>query len=278
MMMYFYRLILTIIATTILSGCLNQAPAPIEYGSSSSKEKPEGYYDAASEAKEEKPKIKTIWGKKEVKEKKEEKPLMLGDNATGKEIYHEVIEGETIDSIAKKYGVPRDVLIKKNDLEPPYILEELQLIMIPPKGSSSVETLKKKPVVTSQKVEPRMGKLPVEGMIVSRFGQRYLGAINQGINISAPIDAKVYSSSTGEVIHSAYDPKFGNLIIVKSHDEDIFMAYAHLTDLKYKVGENIVEGQVIGNVGQTGKVTKPQLHFAVRKGKIPIDPAGYLKK
>lgn len=278
MMMYFYKVTLLLLAAIMLSGCLNQAPAPIEYGSSVKKENPEGYYDASSEAKEEKPKIKTIWGKKEVKEEKEEKPLMLGDDATGKEIYHEVIEGETLDSIARKYGVNRDVLIKKNDLEPPYVLEELQLIMIPPKSSSSNTIIKKKPVATNQKVIPRLGKLPVQGKIVSHFGQRYLGAINQGINISAPMDAKVYSSSTGEVIHSAYDPKFGNLIIVKSHDEDIFMAYAHLTDLGHKVGENIVEGQVIGNVGQTGKVTKPQLHFAIRKGKIPIDPQGYMKK
>lgn len=277
MLMYFYRFTILLLSSFMLSGCLSQAPAPIEYGSSSKKEKPEGYYDASSEAKESKPKIKTIWGNKEFKEEKE-KPLMLSETASGKEIYHEVIEGETIDSIAKKYGVPRDVLIKKNDLEHPFILEELQLIMIPPKGSILTETVKKKPIATSQKAIPRMGKLPVEGKIVSRFGQRYLGAINQGINISAPMDAKIYSSSTGEVIHSAYDPKFGNLIIVKSHDEDIFMAYAHMTELAHKVGENIVEGQVIGSVGQTGKVTKPQLHFAVRKGKIPVDPAGYLKK
>ena len=138
--------------------------------------------------------------------------------------------------------------------------------------------VKKKPVVASKRISLRGGKLPVEGKIVSRFGQKYLGAINQGINISAPMDANIYSSSSGEVIHSAYDPKFGNLIIIKSHDEDIFMAYAHMADLNYKIGQNIVEGQVIGHVGQTGKVTKPQLHFAVRKGKIPIDPVGYLKK
>lgn len=270
----YFRCFLVLVVSFTLSGCLNQAPAPIEYGSSS-KSKSEDYYDASSQDQEDKPIIKTIWGKKEVKEEKE-KPLMLGENATGKEIYHEVIEGETIDSIAKKYGISREVLIQKNDLEPPYVLEELQLIMIPPRGVVS-SIVKKKPVVTNV-TSSRGGKLPVSGKIVSKFGQRYLGAINQGINISAPMDVDVYSSSSGEVIHSAYDPKFGNLIIVKSHDEDIFMAYAHMTDLSFKIGQNIVEGQAIGHVGQTGKVTKPQLHFAIRKGKIPIDPVGYLKK
>lgn len=272
MLMYF-RYFLVLLISFILSGCLTQEPAPIEYGSSSAKAKSEEYYDASNNNSS--GEIKTLKGKEKKKEEKE-KPLMLSEEATGKEIYHEVIEGETIDSIAKKYGVPKEVLIQKNDLEPPYILEELQLIMIPPKGV--VLNVKKKPVASNAPVVSRGGKLPVEGKIVSRFGQRYLGAINQGINISAPMDADVYSSSSGEVIHSAYDPKFGNLIIVKSHDEDIFMAYAHMTDLNHKVGANIVEGQVIGNVGQTGKVTKPQLHFAVRKGKIPIDPVSYLKK
>jgi murein DD-endopeptidase MepM/ murein hydrolase activator NlpD len=278
-MLMYLRYLLVLLVSFSLSGCLYQQPAPIEYGSSVAQKTSDDYYDASSK-KEEKIKVTTFWGGKEVKEKKkeiEEKPLMLSEEATGKEIYHEVIEGETIDSIAKKYGIARSVLIKKNDLEPPYVLEELQLIMIPPKGSIDPIEIKKKPVDT--KVAPaRAGKMPVEGKIVSSFGQRYLGAINQGINISAAMDADIFSSSSGEVIHSAYDPKFGNLIIIKSHDEDIFMAYAHMTDLSLKVGQNIAEGQVVGHVGQTGKVTKPQLHFAVRKGKIPIDPVGYLKK
>lgn len=276
-MLMYLRYLLVLFVSFSLSGCLYQPPAPIEYGSSAAKKTSDDYYDASSK-KEEKPKVRTFWGAKEVKEKtkeREEKPLMLSEAATGKEIYHEVIEGETIDSIAKKYGIVREILIQKNDLEPPYILEELQLIMIPPKGLK--QEIKKKPQVTDVRAG-RAGKMPVEGKIISKFGQRYLGAINQGINISAPMDADIFSSSSGEVIHSAYDPKFGNLVIIKSHDEDIFIAYAHMTDLNLKIGQNIAEGQVIGHVGQTGKVTTPQLHFAVRKGKIPIDPISYLKK
>lgn len=291
MLMYFYRYCIVLLLSFSLSGCLKQPPAPIEYGSSPAKAKSEDYYDASSEIVEVKPKSTTFWGEKEVIEEKpeaqeEEKPLSLVSNKNGKEIYHEVIEGETLDSIAKQYGVSKETLIKKNDLEPPYELEELQLIMIPPKGS--IPEVKKKQVETKlpDKTTPPAatpvvsgaGKLPVEGSIVSKFGQSYLGAINQGINISAPMGTDVYSSSNGEVIHSAYDPKFGNLIIIKSHNEDIFMAYAHMSDLSLKVGERVVEGQVLGHVGQTGKVTKPQLHFAIRKGKIPMDPVGYLKR
>jgi len=269
-----FRSFILFITALSLSGCLNQSPAPIEYGVFDASPPKAEYHDAAASSTP-KTNQKTNWGGKEYKEKVE-KPLMLSDIATGKEIYHEVIEGETIDTIARKYGISRDVLIKVNDLEPPYQLEELQLIMIPAKNA-----VKKNPVAKNAPVKTpvsRKGKLPVEGKVVSHFGQRYLGSINQGVNISAPMDAKIYSSSTGEVIHSSFDHKFGNLLIVRSDSEDIFMAYAHMSSLMLKVGDRVVEGEMIGHVGSSGKVTKPQLHFAIRKGKIPIDPLGYIKR
>ena len=54
------------------------------------------------------------------------------------------------------------------------------------------------------------------------------------------------------------------------------MAYSHMNDLTLKKGDPISTGEVIGHIGQTGNVTSPQLHFAVRQGKIPIDPVEYL--
>lgn len=255
--MHLYKILLICLVAFLFSGCLSQTPAPIEYGLSAS---PKNNNDSDSHDKEPKKEKKSL-------------SVIAPPNKSGKETYHEVAKNENIDSIAQKYQVPKEELIKLNMLEKPYELEHMQLIMIPSKGSPQ---LKKKPVESKQAA--KKGSLPVNGMIVSRFGQRYIGAINQGINIAALENSEILAIDAGTVIHSNHDPKFGNLIIIKSDNKDIFLAYGHMSKLQLKKGAKIAQNAVIGRVGTSGKVTKPQLHFAVRKGKIPINPETYLKQ
>jgi murein DD-endopeptidase MepM/ murein hydrolase activator NlpD len=282
----------------LLSSCVTQPPAPIENGSggsttqkSSSKE---SYYDTI----EEKGKVREFWGGKEVKENPDDsedtkevivlaqKPSIEPVARRTAAINHEVIEGETLDSIAKKYEVSKEVIIATNNLEPPYKLEELQILKIPPQGDTLVEVEeiikeKKLPPTIIETEEPIAAapiNMPVEGKIILKFGENNLGNPNQGINIAAPVGSEIHAMAEGVVMHSGFDAKFGNLVIIKSSDSDIFTAYAHMSDLMLKNGENITSGQLVGHVGQTGKVTSPQLHFAVRQGKTPIDPITYLEK
>ncbi len=278
----------------MLSSCVTQPPAPIENGSSNISHKSgsrESDYDAVIE---EKGKVREFWGEKEVteevKEEEEKKDSIVidprADITTPKrttDISHEVIEGETLDSIAKKYDVSKEAIIAKNNLEPPYKLEELQILKIPPQNETVVEIediIREKPASPAPVIDhvdqgiASSRHMPVEGKIISKFGENQ----NQGVNIAAPMGADIHAIAEGVVMHSGFDAKFGNLIIIKSNDGDIFTAYAHMGDLSLKNGETITAGQVIGHVGQTGKVTSPQLHFAVRQGKVPIDPIAYLEK
>ena len=68
----------------------------------------------------------------------------------------------------------------------------------------------------------------------------------------------------------------GNLVLVR-HANGFVTAYAHASELNVKKGDTIKRGQVIGKAGQTGNVASPQLHFEVRKGGTPVDPAKYLQ-
>ena len=94
-------------------------------------------------------------------------------------------------------------------------------------------------------------------------------------DIEASTGTEINSLSDGIVVFSGNDPKFGNLIVVKSRDKDIFMAYSHMNDLIIRKNEEVVKDQVIGHIGETGDVSSPQLHFAIRQGKQPIDPLIY---
>ena len=294
------------ILSTLLSSCMTQPSAPIDYGSGTSSSSRISSSSSSSDDIVEKPLIreKTNWGDNQVHEETQnvnpdevpavaDTPLPERTAPLRTEtISHEVIEGETVDSIAKQYGIEKDALIKANKLKAPYKLEELQILKIPPQVTHDtisdeaavsvgdvIEPTKSpinSPIPTTSNAAP--STLPVAGTIISKFGDNNAGVKNNGINIQAPLGSDIHSFSTGSVVFSGNDPKFGNLIIVKSENEDIFMAYSHMNDLLIKKGDSISNGQILGHVGQTGNVTSPQLHFAVRQGKTPIDPTQYLSE
>lgn len=112
---------------------------------------------------------------------------------------------------------------------------------------------------------------PVEGRVIKSFSNA-----NQGINISAPLGSQVKAVYDGEVVYAGYDDRFGNLLIIKLKDSDLFAAHAHLDELILIKGAKVTQGSAIGYVGQTGAIDHPQLYFAIKKGKAAIDPAIYL--
>lgn len=119
---------------------------------------------------------------------------------------------------------------------------------------------------------------PVNGKIIHKFGLIEGGIKNDGINIAANIGAPVKSTMGGQVIYSGNElARYGNLIIIK-HDNGWFSAYAHLEKITKSKNDIVKTGEIIGLVGKTGTVPSPQLHFAIRDGKTPVNPLQYLPK
>ncbi len=117
---------------------------------------------------------------------------------------------------------------------------------------------------------------PVQGAIISGFGSKGHGAHNDGINIAVAEGTPVVAAATGMVIYRGNAvPGFGNLVLVR-HPNDLVTAYAHLKDYAVSEGERVTQGQTIGQAGQTGNVSRPQLHFELRHGVNAIDPLPFL--
>jgi murein DD-endopeptidase MepM/ murein hydrolase activator NlpD len=113
---------------------------------------------------------------------------------------------------------------------------------------------------------------PAKGRIISNFGPRLGGLHNDGINIAAPLGTPIFAAENGVVAYVGNGLKgFGNLILLK-HAEGWTTAYAHTDKTLVKRGTHVKRGEKIGTVGKTGGVSKPQLHFEVRKGARAIDP------
>jgi murein DD-endopeptidase MepM/ murein hydrolase activator NlpD len=118
---------------------------------------------------------------------------------------------------------------------------------------------------------------PVNGKILSGFGPKKGGKVNDGIDIAAAEGEPVYAAADGEVGYVGNDLKgYGNMVIVK-HPGNKNTVYAHLNRASVMRADRVKQGDILGYVGSSGNVKDPQLHFAVRDGNTPVDPQRYLE-
>ncbi|MCI5066181.1 M23 family metallopeptidase [bacterium] len=118
---------------------------------------------------------------------------------------------------------------------------------------------------------------PLVGTRVSSgFGMRNHPVIRKrrhhhGLDLAAPHEAPVRSVQSGRVIYADPHGGYGNLVVVQ-HENGVTTHYGHLHSIRVKTGMILRAGSIIGEVGSTGRVTGPHLHFEVRKNGTPLNP------
>lgn len=118
---------------------------------------------------------------------------------------------------------------------------------------------------------------PVEGRTLSSFGAKPGGRFNDGVNLKASAGAPVRAAGDGVVAYAGDAiPGFGNLILIK-HAGGWVTAYGHAEALLVARGTRVQSGDIIARAGSTGAVTEPQVHFELRRGRTPVDPAKVIK-
>jgi murein DD-endopeptidase MepM/ murein hydrolase activator NlpD len=119
---------------------------------------------------------------------------------------------------------------------------------------------------------------PVRGRVIAGFGPKPSGQQNDGINVAVPEGTPIKAADDGVVAYAGNELKtYGNLVLVR-HSNGYVTAYAHASEILVKRDDPVKRGQIIAKAGQTGTVAAPQLHFEIRKGSTPIDPAPFLDK
>jgi murein DD-endopeptidase MepM/ murein hydrolase activator NlpD len=117
---------------------------------------------------------------------------------------------------------------------------------------------------------------PISGRISSIFGLRRFfneqeRRPHSGLDIAAPEGTPIKATASGTVIDSGDFFFSGNLVYL-DHGQGLISMYAHMSKLLVKPGDYVTQGQIIGEVGETGRVTGPHLHFAVMANRTLIDP------
>jgi murein DD-endopeptidase MepM/ murein hydrolase activator NlpD len=113
---------------------------------------------------------------------------------------------------------------------------------------------------------------PARGRIIQAFKP----GGNDGINIALPEGTSIKAAESGVVAYAGNELKgYGNLVLIR-HPNGFVSAYANASEIEVRRGETVKRGQTIAKSGQSGNVSTPQLHFELRKGTKPVDPARYL--
>jgi murein DD-endopeptidase MepM/ murein hydrolase activator NlpD len=124
------------------------------------------------------------------------------------------------------------------------------------------------------------GIWPLDGRLLSPFGRRTdpfseEGAFHKGVDISAAIGTTVHATADGIVIFAESESGYGRLVVV-DHGGGFHTYYAHLSKFEVRAGQEVRRGEPVGQVGMSGKVTAPHLHYEVRIGGMPMNPIRYM--
>tara|TARA_B100000614_G_scaffold136873_1_gene121851 strand:+ start:1014 stop:1940 length:927 start_codon:yes stop_codon:yes gene_type:complete len=103
-------------------------------------------------------------------------------------------------------------------------------------------------------------------------GQWYL---HKGIDIAGPPGLPIVASANGKVVEMGYDPGYGFYVFLR-HKYGFRTRYSHLQSIVVTEGQDVVQGEQIGTLGNTGISTGPHLDFIVMLGTDVVDPSAFL--
>ena len=97
--------------------------------------------------------------------------------------------------------------------------------------------------------------------------------MHRGVDFAAPSGTPIYAAGNGRIVEEGRKGSYGNYIRIR-HNGDYSTAYAHMSRFAkgMSAGRRVVQGQVIGYIGTTGRSTGPHLHFEVLKDGSQINP------
>ncbi len=228
---------------------------------------------------------------------------------------HVVRKGDTLYSIAWRYGREMRGLAKENGIKAPYVIVPGQKISLERKLNASNTNLKNVKIgskgrdnVTKRKESMRDGKnvtknkntkdikninwqWPHLGPILATYsldgsartsrssgmkkGKSAAGTLNKGVDITGTLGSPIYAAADGEVVYAGNGLLGYGNLVIINHNETYLSAYAHNQRILVKEGQKIIKGRKIAEMGSSDS-KQVMLHFEIRRNGEPVDPMKYL--
>ena len=174
-----------------------------------------------------------------------------------------VKEGDTLESIAKRFEVDPEVIVTANKLQPGAKLVVGTYLFVPG------------------------GQLPIPELIPGYATGRLVwparGGITDsyrpghpGIDIAAVHGVPIYAADGGVVRSAFWKGNYGNQVVI-DHRNGFVTSYSHLSSFGVGAGQLVAKGSVIGYNGSTGYSTGPHLHFEVIRNGYYVNPLNFLR-
>lgn len=199
-------------------------------------------------------------------------------------VRHKVTRGETVYTIGKKYGLDNSEVQVIVDYpfneflnDETFALTTGQYIVVP--GGEKPNAPKPKPTFVAIPL-PQPGALTGNGSFVWPASGRitqYYSFYHKAIDIANSAGGPILAADSGTVIVAGWPDSsgYGNRVII-DHGNGFVTLYAHLRTIQVSVGQTVNRGDVIGQMGNTGRSTGTHLHFEIRQGGGLLNPLSYL--
>jgi LysM repeat protein len=186
-------------------------------------------------------------------------------------IQYVVKKGDTIESIAKKYKGDPDEIRAYNALIEGDILDIGSELIIP---DGEMPTVAPAVRPASSKVRNVSGPNYSGYYAAPLAGYRRTQGLHgyNGVDLGSYVGAPITAAAAGDVIiarKSGYNGGYGNYVVIQ-HGNGTQTLYAHMLSTGVSAGQRVVQGQIVGYLGNTGKSTGPHLHFEVRGARNPF--------
>lgn len=226
-----------------------------------------------------------------------------------------VRRGDTLFSIAFRYGWDYKALAARNQIPEPYTIRPGQTIRFDgrsnstssavatssgavrpgvastttstttsPSGSVKTTVISKPVTVVPPPASgstgpagpsPKGWTWPSNGVLIGKFSSN--GSLNKGIDIAGDLGQPVLAASDGSVVYAGSGLRgYGELVIIK-HSDTYVSAYGHNRRLLVREGQQVKAGQTIAEMGSTG-TDRVKLHFEIRRQGKPVDPLQFLPR
>jgi murein DD-endopeptidase MepM/ murein hydrolase activator NlpD len=200
-------------------------------------------------------------------------------------VAHTVKSGDTLETVAKKYQADAQAILDFpfNDVPDDFRLKTGQLLIVPDGVNEEAAPVKK---VQPQYIAKGPSSPVFEALGGGKFVwptttvgiSQYFAWYHPGVDLPNPSRPPVAASDGGKVVVAGWPDNYGygNRVII-DHGNGYTSIYAHLSNIYVSVGQVVSRGQVIGQMGSTGRSTGTHLHFEIHYKGVPLNPLAILK-
>jgi len=203
---------------------------------------------------------------------------------------HKVKSGDSLSKIAKLYKADANAIANFNNLKGDRVVIGQSLII--PGGQQPATVASQVSQTISKNLKPKVQQVfsNVKKTIKDNVGSgtmtwptvghritQYYSLRHNGLDIANKVGTPIYAAAGGkvEIAATGWNGGYGNTVLI-NHGK-LKTRYGHFSRLYVKAGQTVEKGQVIGEMGSTGRSTGSHLHFEVISGKVRYNPLNYIR-